>query len=121
MVWLLINQYGTVLANLDHEPTDDDRKYWHDSYYDAEWHQYKKVTKRTKKPALPELPAKVWTIACHGHTSLGSYSSVSHGEKFFATSEEAQTEIDGWSPWPGMGPRERYRPHALVNPKKVSN
>lgn len=118
MIWLLINRYGSVIANLDHEPSDEERESWKFDYPDVEWQQFKKVTRRVKKPAAPELPAEVWTIACHGHTMVGSYSSVSYGEKFFATAEEAQTDIDGWSPWPGMGPREKYRPHRLVNPLK---
>ena len=121
MVWLLIDRYGQVLTSRDREPTQLERDQYAANNEGYEWQQFKRVTKRTRKPAEPELPAEVWTIACHGYTSLGSYSSVSYGEKFFATAAEAQADIDGWSPWPGMGPRERYRPHSLVNPKKVSN
>lgn len=72
-----------------------------------------------KKPKPVILPDEVWVMYLSMSNSAGSISHVSYGEKFWATKEECQHDIDTMPGWIGMGDRSKYRPMQLVNGKKA--
>lgn len=74
---------------------------------------------RAKKQVAAPI-TDVWVMAYVGSTLVGSYSSVSGGEKFYLSREECNAAIDDMftRPWPGMGDRSRYRPIHLVSATK---
>lgn len=60
-------------------------------------------------------PFEIWVMAFHTHNVLGSIAHVTHGDGFWFTEEECQSDIDSMKSWIGMGDRSQYRPLKLVN------